>query len=204
MSTHPLYIPKARGSFVGGSALQQLAVLPLIVCMVLLLAPEPSAAATPAGLALFAGAIGCIVAGGWLRRRAWNVAPANSELSEAPLWYVLTREALGYAALAAMPLICIASGSALGLLLAPMIAGMVIGFIVTAAAEAFGRATPRTRRVLLLRIPMTIAIQLAVLSEYIAAAASSPSNTASLAFAIGGGILVGVLCAVIRRGWSTR
>lgn len=138
------------------------------------------------------------------RRRAWNAAPVDSEPNEAPLWYVLTREVLGYAVLAAVPLVCIASGSVLGLLMAPVFGGMVIGFIITAAVEGFAGETPRQRRVLLLRIPMMIAIQLAVLSEYIAAAMSSPSNTVSLAFAIGGGILIGLLCAVIRRGWSGR
>lgn len=175
MPTHPLYVSEARASFVGGTALQDLAMLPLIVYIALILAPAPIAAATPAAFALFAGSVVCIAAGGRLRRRAWDAVSSTSELSEAPLWYVLAREALGYVALAAVPLVCIASGSVLGLLLAPVLGGMVIGFVITAAVEAFAGETPRHRRVLLLRIPMTIAIQLAVLSEYIAAAASHPA-----------------------------
>lgn len=204
MSTHPLYVSNARASFVGGTVLQEFAVLPLIMCVALILAPASADTATPAALALFVGSILCIIAGGWLRRRAWNVVSSTSEPSEAPLWYVLVREGLGYAALAAVPLVCTASGSVLGLVLAPAATGMIVGFIVTAAIRAFSSETPRQRRVLLFRIPMTIAIQLAVLSEYIAAAASSPGSAASLTIAIGTWTLIGAFGAIILRRRTVR
>jgi len=191
MSTHPLRTPGARAYFVTGSALRDLASLPLIVALALLLSSVQTVDVTLLTVILSVVCIGCVYLGARLRQRAWNATPRTIDAGDAPMWHDVVRETIGYGFMAAIPLVCVTSGSALGVVLAVLASGFLIGVVVVDGIAAHSSRSPRRRTIALLRIPVTIAIQLAVLSELLGAAATIPNGVVLLGMPLAFSVAIG-------------